>query len=112
MTPANATARSVKISVSIADGDFPTAAIPPKGVPGAAKSRVLLRVSTPDGIKLTAEPGAKTLQRALDAAQAAPGGFWVIQGKLGPGGTMLEAGVVYQPPKSAEGEGIESATAA
>ena len=104
MTPADAIARSVKVGVSVADGDFPTAAIPPKGAPGSAKSRVLLRIRTPDGIELTAEPTAKGLQRALDAAQAAPGGFWVVQGKLAPGGAMLEAGVVYQPPKGSEGE--------
>lgn len=103
-TPADAIARSVKVSVSVADGDFPIAAIPPKGTPGSAKARVLLRIRTPDGIELSAEPTAKGLQKALDAAQAAPGGFWVTQGKLAPGGAMLEAGVVYQPPKGAEGE--------
>ncbi|MGI4951574.1 MAG: hypothetical protein ACRYGM_07190 [Janthinobacterium lividum] len=103
-TPANAIARSVKISVSVADGDFPIAAIPPKGTPGSAKARVLLRLRTQEGMELSAEPTAKGLQKALDAAQAAPGGFWVTQGKLVLGGVMLEAGVVYQPPKGAEGQ--------
>ena len=106
MKPADAIARTVKVGVSIADADFPVAFIPPKGTPGSAKSRVLLRIRTPDGIELVAEPTAKGLQRALDAAQAAPGGFWVVQGKLAPGGAMMEAGVVYQPPKNAEGEGV------
>ncbi|MGI4795228.1 MAG: hypothetical protein ACRYG8_14385 [Janthinobacterium lividum] len=104
MIPADASARFIKVSVSIADGDFPIAAIPPKGAPGSAKARVLLRIRTPDGIELSAEPTAKGLQRALDAAQTAPGGVWVTQGKLAPGGAMLEAGVVYQPPKDAEGQ--------
>ncbi len=46
MTPANATARSVKISVSIADGDFPTRGHSTQGCSrAAAKSRVLLRVT-------------------------------------------------------------------
>lgn len=93
-------AKSVKVSVPIADGDFPVGAIPPKGVPGGAKARVHLRIVTPDGISLTADPAAKSLQRALEAAQAAPGGYWVTQGKLAPGGHLLEAGVVYQPPAS------------
>lgn len=29
-----------------------------------------------------------------------PGVFVVIQGKLGPGGEILEAGIVLQPPKA------------
>ncbi|MGI4946037.1 MAG: hypothetical protein ACRYHQ_36675 [Janthinobacterium lividum] len=107
MFPANAIARSIKVSVSIVDGDFPVAAIPPKGTPGSAKLRVPLRVCTPDGLELTADPAAKGLQKALDAAHASPGGFWIIQGKLGPKGAMLEAGVVYQVPKSVEGDGVE-----
>ena len=104
MPPVDAIARSVKVSVSVADGDFPIAAIPLKGTPGSAKARVLLRLRTPDGIELMAEPTAKGLQRALDAAQAAPGGFWVTQGKLALGGALLEAGVVYQPPKDSADE--------
>lgn len=96
------TARSVKVTVPIADADFPINAIPAKGTPGAAKARVSLRIVTPDGLSLMAEPAAKGLQRALEMAQAAPGGFWVAQGKLGAASQLLEAGVVYQPPKQAE----------
>ncbi len=70
-------ARTAKISMPVADADFPVSAIPPKGAPGSAKARVSLRLRTPDGIELVAEAAAKGLQRALGAAQAAPGGFWV-----------------------------------
>lgn len=45
-----------------------------------------------------ADPAAKGLQRALEAAQAAPGGFWVAHGRLAPGKVLAEAGVVDQPP--------------
>lgn len=96
--PAAVTACSIKVSVPISDADFPIGVIPAKGVPGSAKMRVRLNISTPDGLQLTADPAAKNLQRALEAAQAAPGGFWVAQGKLAPGGVLAEAGVIYQPP--------------
>lgn len=96
--PTDVPARTAKISMPIADGDFPVAAIPAKGVPGSAKARVLLRFRTPEGIELTADPAAKNLQRALEAAQAAPGGYWVAQGRLAPGGVLAEAGVIFQPP--------------
>ena len=57
-----------------------------------------LRLRTPDGIELLAEPAAKGLQKALEVARAAPGGFWVAQGRLAPGGVLAEAGVICQPP--------------
>ena len=104
MTPSDVAARSVKVTVSIADADFPVSAIPSKGTSGSAKARVALRLRTPDGLDLLAEPAAKGLQKALEAAQAAPGGFWVAQGRLVPGGVLVEAGVVYQPPKAATAE--------
>ncbi len=91
-------ARTAKISMPILDGDFPVSVIPAKGVPGSAKARVSLRLRTSDGIELIAEAAAKGLQRALEAAQATPGGFWVAQGRLAPGGVLAEAGVIYQPP--------------
>lgn len=95
-------ARTAKISMPILDGDFPISAIPPKGTPGSAKARVSLRLRTPDGIELVAEAAAKNLQRALEASQAAPGGYWVAQGRLAPGGVLAEAGVIYQPPAAAK----------
>ena len=100
--PTDVTARTAKISMPILDGDFPIAAIPAKGVPGSAKARVSLRLRTPDGIVLVAEAAAKNLQRALEASQAAPGGYWVAQGRLAPGGVLAEAGVIYQPPAAAK----------
>ena len=98
MSPTDVSARSVKVSVPVADGDFPVGVIPAKGIPGSAKARISLRLRTPDGIELTADPAAKNLQRALEAAQAAPGRFWVAQGRLAPGNVLAEAGVIYQPP--------------
>ena len=93
-------ARTAKVTLPVADADFPVASIPPKGAPGSAKARVQLRLRTPDGLELLAEPSAKGLQKALEAAQAAPGGHWVAQGRLAPGGVLAEAGVVYQPPSA------------
>jgi len=54
-------ARTTKISVPVADGDFPIAAIPPKGASGSAKAWISLRLRTPDGIELVAEAAAKGL---------------------------------------------------
>ena len=93
-------ARAAKISIPIADADFPVAAIPPKGAPGTAKLRVRLQLRTPEGIELIAEAGAKSLQKALEAAAVAPGGFWIAQGRLMQFGKLAEAGIVYQPPRS------------
>jgi len=95
-------ARTAKISMPVADGDFPTSVIPAKGVPGSAKARILLRLRTPDGIELVAEVAPKNLQRALETSQAAPGGFWVAQGRLASGGVLAEAGVIYQLPAAAK----------
>ncbi len=92
-------ARSAKVSIPIADADFPVASIPAKGTARSAKSRVSLRLRTPDGIELVADPATKSLQKALDAAHAAPGGFWIAQGRLAVGGVLAEVGVVYQPPR-------------
>lgn len=49
-------------------------------------------------MELTADPAAKNLQRALKASLAAPGGFWVAQGRLALGSVLAEASVIYQPP--------------
>ena len=92
-------ARSAKVSIPIADADFPIASIPAKGATGSAKGRVPLRLRTPDGLELVADPAAKGLQKALDAARAEPGGFWIAQGKLASGGVLAEVGIVYQPPR-------------
>lgn len=104
MIPTDVIAGSIKVSVPIADSDFPVAVVPPKGAPGSAKARVLLRIRTSDGLELIADPAAKGLQRALDAARATPGGYWVAQGRLGVGGSLLEVGVIYQPPKAVADE--------
>ena len=101
--PTDIPARTAKISMPILDCDFPIAAIPPKGAPGSAKSRISLRLRTPDGIVLVADAAAKNLQRALEASQAAPGGYWVAQVRLAPGGVLAEAGVIYQPPAAKTG---------
>ena len=97
----NVVARPAKVTIPIADADFPASVIPSKGTAGSAKARVTLRLQTPDGLEIVADPAVKGLQRALDAARAEPGGFWVAQGRLAPGGMLVEAGVVYQPPRAA-----------
>lgn len=60
MSSTDVSARSVKVSVPVpvADADFPIGAIPPKGFPGSAKARISLRLRTPDGIELVADPEA------------------------------------------------------
>ena len=99
MMPTNIAGRSAKVAVPIEDGAFPVEAIPARGLPGSAKARITLRLRTADGVELVAEPAAKGLQKAQDAALEAPGGFWVVQGRLARDGQLLEAGVVYQPPR-------------
>ena len=97
--PIDVLARCAKVSLPISDEDFPLPAIPGRGMPGSAKARVRLKLRTPDGIELLAEPAAKGLQKAAEAAALVPGGFWVVQGRLLPGGALAEAGVAYQPPR-------------
>ena len=59
----------------ILDGDFPASVIPAKGVPGSAKTRISLRLRTPNRIGVVAAVAARNLQRALEASQAAPEGL-------------------------------------
>ena len=62
-------ARTAKISMPIADADFPIAAIPPKGTPGSAKARLSLR------LRVLGRAGASCSR-----------------------GVLAEAGIIYQQP--------------
>lgn len=90
--------KSAKVSIPIPDGAFPRHLVPAKGLPGSGKARVPLRLRTPEGLELRLEPAAKNVQKLLDSADEAPGGFFVAQGKLGPDGLVLEGGLIYQRP--------------
>ena len=59
---------------------------------------VTLRIDA-GGVPLKVTFKGKNFRKSVKAI--APGVFVVIQGKLGPGGTILEAGIVLQPPKPA-----------
>ena len=57
---------------------------------------VTLRIDA-GGVPLKVTFKGKNFRKSVKAI--ASGVFVVIQGKLGPGGTILEAGIVLQPPK-------------
>ena len=57
---------------------------------------VTLRIDA-GGVPLKVTFKGKNFRKSMKAIT--PGCFVVIQGKLGPGGNILEAGIVLQPPK-------------
>ncbi len=59
---------------------------------------VTLRIDA-GGVLLKVTFKGKNFRKSMKAIT--PGCFVVIQGKLGPGGNILEAGIVLQPPKPA-----------
>jgi hypothetical protein len=91
-------AKSMKVTVPIKDGDFPTTLIPPKGSPGSGSAKLTFEIDADATSRFVGQVGVKTLQRAKEAADTQPGGHWVLSGKLGPGNEILEAGVIYSPP--------------
>ncbi len=94
--------KAMKMTIPINLADFPVSAIPPPGTPGGKGVVVEVLVQTPDGASLTASLKGSGLQKLLAAINAAPqGGFVVLQGKLGAGNVLAEAGCVFQPNKIA-----------
>lgn len=89
-------AGSAKITVPLKadEVDFASVLVPePKTQPD-----VTLRIDA-GGVPLRVTFKGKNFRKSMKALT--PGVFVVIQGKLGPGGEILEAGIVLQPPKSA-----------
>lgn len=102
--PIDIPTKAVKVTIPIELAAFPLDQAPPPGTPGA-KSRVFeYRIQYAGGTLGLTLKGAQ-LQKLAAAVQAAPqpGGFVVIQGKLGPDATLIEAGAIFQPgqPKPA-----------
>jgi len=93
--------RAVKLTIPVPIGDFPVGAIPPPGTPGGKGILIEVEVVTQEGTSLRATLKGGAMQRLLPQIAAAPqpGGFIVVQGKLGPGGTIDEAGCTFQPGK-------------
>ena len=84
--------------------DFASVLVPePKPQPD-----VTLRIDA-GGVPLKVTFKGKNFRKSMKAV--IPGCFVVIQGKLGPGGNILEAGIVLQPPKPAPAPALEPAPA-
>jgi len=66
---------------------------------------VTLRIDA-GGVLLKVTFKGKNFRKSMKAV--IPGCFVVIQGRLGPGGNILEAGIVLQPPKPVPAE-VEAA---
>ena len=108
---------AIKLSVPVAGEDLPRDVLPPEGAPGSAKATVELRFksrSFPDceGGELVAVLKVRSYREVLRKVDAAPHGAWaVLQGKLGAGGVVQQAGFIVQPiaPKSEEAPAPEAA---
>lgn len=75
---------------------LPRDILPPEGAPGSAKAILTLQLKA-GGIELTATVKAKGYRDVLNKVDASPhGAFAVLQGKLGPGGVVLDAGFTVQ----------------
>ena len=89
-------AGSAKITIPLKSDevDFASVLVPePKSQPD-----VTLRIDA-GGVPLKVTFKGKNFRKSMKALT--PGVFVVIQGKLGPGGEVLEAGIALQPPKAA-----------
>jgi hypothetical protein len=84
----------VSVPLKADEVDFSSVLVPePKTQPD-----VTLRIDA-GGVALKVTFKGKNFRKSVKAI--IPGCFVVIQGKLGPGGNILEAGIVLQPPKPA-----------
>lgn len=77
--------------------DFASLLVPEPGT----QPDVTLRIDA-GGVPLKVTFKGKNFRKSMKAIT--PGCFVVIQGKLGPGGNILEAGIMLQPPKPASVE--------
>ena len=88
---------SIKVSVPINGTLLPRDILPAEGAPGSAKALVTLKVKSGD-IELSASLKAKSYREVLSKVDASStGAIAVLQGKLGPDGTILEAGFTVAP---------------
>ena len=82
----------ITVSLKADEVDFASVLVPePKPQPD-----VTLRIDA-GGVPLKVTFRGKNFRKSVKAI--APGMFVVIQGKFSPGGNILEAGIVLQPPK-------------
>lgn len=87
---------SIKVSMPIEGHKLPRDILPPEGAPGSAKAMINLQLKAGE-MELTATVKAKGYRDVLNKVDASPhGAFAVLQGKLGPGGVILEAGFTVQ----------------
>ena len=93
---------SAKISLTIDGHELPRNILPPEGAPGTKKATVMLQFNAGE-IKITAIVKAKSYREALKKIDAAPhGAIVVLQGKLYPGGSLVDGGFAVQPIKLKE----------
>jgi hypothetical protein len=97
---------SIKVTVPIEGSKLPREILPPEGTPGSAKALVSFRVKAGE-IELSASLKAKSYRDVLNKVDAAPhGAFAILQGKLGAGFVLQEAGFTVQAiiPKEVKAE--------
>lgn len=88
---------SIKVSMPIEGHKLPRDILPPEGAPGSAKALISLRLKAGE-MELTASVKAKGYRDVLNKVDASPhGAFAVLQGKLTPGGVIIDAGFTVQP---------------
>lgn len=93
--------KAPKVTVPIEASAFPLDMIPTLGTPGLKKTWFTYELEH-EGAILSASIRVPSLQRLAAAVAAAPqGGFVIVQGRLGPTNTLIEAGVIFQPHATA-----------
>ena len=95
--PIDIPTKAVKLTIPVELASFPIDQAPSPGTPGAKAMTFEFRIQFTGGTLGLTLKGAQ-MQKLAAAVQAAPGGgFVVIQGKLGPNATLIEAGAIFQP---------------
>ena len=86
--------KAIKITIPILASELPTTCIPPEG------QKVLpIKITLKCGdITMSATLNGKSYKKAVSNAQ--PGSMAIIQGRLGPGNEILDAGITIMPPKA------------
>lgn len=109
--PIRVQVKSVKVTVPVEAAAFPLDRVPPPGTPGAKNMEFAYRVEHAGGALSVTFKGAQLQKLAAAVAAAPQGGFVVLQGKLGPDNTLVEAGAVFQPAKAEQAAPAEAARA-
>jgi hypothetical protein len=93
-----ATAKTIKISITVDVDDFPNVSLPPPGTPNGKGTKIHINLWTPEGVHLRAPIKAVKLAKLLNAIKAAEhGGYVIVSGKLSPKWSIDEASAVFQP---------------